>query len=180
MEFDYLKHLSGDFDKRRIVGDLMDAYGRDVWNFAFSLVCKPELADDMMQEAFMRAFRNLGTFRGESTVKSWLLSITRNAVYDHLRSAYIRKVMLVGFIADRGVAPSAEAEAIRHWAANDVWAKVLALPVKLREVLVLTAHHQLSVEEIAGVLGVAEGTVKSRLHRARKRISSQAEKGERP
>jgi RNA polymerase sigma-70 factor (ECF subfamily) len=56
-------------------------------------------------------------------------------------------------------------------AANEIWSKVLMLPVKYREVLILDAKYELTTKEIAGVLGLAEGTVKSRLHRARQKMS---------
>ncbi len=56
-------------------------------------------------------------------------------------------------------------------AIHALWSKVLNLPVKYREVLVLFAHHQLSMKEIANVLGVSEGTVKSRLFHARSKLS---------
>jgi RNA polymerase sigma-70 factor, ECF subfamily len=178
VDIDYLKYISEGHNKNQILNDLMTSFAGDVWNFAFSLTCSPELADDITQEVFIKVFHKLETFRGESSVKSWLLSITRNTVYDHKRSAFIRKVTLVDLIYDKGWYPSAETEVIKKLAANEIWEKVLSLPLKLREVLILTGHHNLSVKEIAIILDVAEGTVKSRIHRARKKASILLETGE--
>jgi RNA polymerase sigma-70 factor, ECF subfamily len=178
VDFDYLKYLSEGHDKNQILNDLMTSFAKDVWNFAFSLTGKPELADDVTQEVFIKVLHKLETFRGQSSVKNWLLSITRNTVYDHKRSAFIRKVTLIDFISDIGSYPSAETEVIKKLATNEIWEKVLSLPLKLREVLVLTAHHHLSVQEISLLLDVSEGTVKSRLHRARKKVSKFLGRGE--
>lgn len=150
----------------------MRAYGRDVWNFAFSLISMPHLADDITQDVFVRAYENMQTFQGTSSVKTWLLAIARNAVIDHQRSAFWRKVTLVEWVRELGNAPSAEREALRHEFNSEVWQMVLQLPTKLREVLVLHAHHQLSHAEIAATLQIPENTVKSRLHRARTRLSA--------
>lgn len=172
VDFDYLKYISESTDKKAILEDLMTAYGNDVWNYAFSITRKWEMADDITQDVFIKAYRNLFSFRNESSVKTWLLAITRNTALDYRKSAFFRKVTLVDFIGTQaqGTDRSAESEAIENLAVTDLWKKVLQLPVKYREVLILFAHYQLSMREMAQVLGVSEGTVKSRLHHARNKI----------
>lgn len=168
--YEYLKYMTETTDKRAILKDLMDQYGNDVWNYAFSLTHKWEQADDITQDVFLKAYRHLHTFRCESSIKTWLLAITRNAVKDLRKSAFFRKVTLVDLIPFREVHPSAEHEAIENQAVSDIWKKVLQLPVKYREVLILYGHHQLSMKEIAELLDVSIGTVKSRLHHARMKV----------
>lgn len=171
LDFDYLKHLSDSSDRKAILEELMTAYGKDVWNYAFSITRKWDQADDITQDVFIKVFRNFNTFRSESSVKTWLLAITRNTALDYRRSAFYRKVTLVDFIAPGGEHVSTEQEVIEQMTVNDLWRLVLQLPVKYREVLILYAHHQLSMKEMAQILGVTEGTVKSRLFHARNKIS---------
>jgi len=162
--------------RRAALGELMDAYGKDVWNYAFSITRKWDMADDITQEVFLKAFRHLHTFRHVASVRTWLLTITRNTAIDFMRSAFIRRVTLVDRPAERGQLRSAEQEVIERLAVNETWKQVLSLPRKYREVLVLFAHYQLTLKEMAEVLGVTVGTVKSRLFHARRKMMSLKEK----
>ncbi|KEQ23781.1 RNA polymerase sigma factor [Paenibacillus tyrfis] len=173
MAFEYLKSMSGGLDKNAALSDIMLAYGEDVWNYAFFLSKNRTLADDVTQDVFVRVYERLYTFRGEASIKTWLLAITRNLVRDHWRSAWIRRVIPFGILRQEGQEPSAESQVIGLLAEEEVWNTVLGLPYKLREVLLLHAHHQLSYAEIAKLLNVSEGTVKSRLSRARAKVSQQ-------
>ena len=164
--------IDADAGRKAALHDLMTAYGKDVWNFAYSMTRKWDQADDIAQEVFLKAYRNLHTFRSESSVKTWLLAITRNMVLDYRKSAFLRRVTLVDAFSDDGASRSAEHEVIETLAVNDMWKRVLALPFKYREVLVLFAHYQLSMKEMADLLGVSEGTVKSRLFHARKKLAA--------
>lgn len=173
---DYLKHCS-QIDSSEMER-LVRSYWKDVWNFAFLLTKKYDVADDIAQETFIRAFRSLHGFRGESTVKTWLLKITRNLAVNHKRSSFFRKIILLN-TEEYGLtaAPSAEAA---YWAtqfADEIWELVLRLPVKQREVILLNAHYQMPLGEIAAMLGLPEGTVKSRLHRARRRLEQWLQEG---
>ncbi|MDF2724343.1 MAG: polymerase sigma-70 factor [Paenibacillus sp.] len=169
-KFEYLQYISETTDRKAILRDLMTTHGDDVWNYAFSICRKPELADDITQDVFLKVYRRLTSFRGESSVKTWLLTITRNTALDYKRSAFWRKVTLFDRITTTGSSQSAEHEALEHLAINNIWSQVLQLPPKYREVLILFAHHQLSMKEIAEVLDISVGTVKSRLHHARLNI----------
>lgn len=171
-QFDYLKALNDSEDKTEILNELMTAYGKDVWNYAYSMTRKWEVADDIAQEVFIKVFKNLFTFRSEASIKTWLLTITRNTVLDYKRSAYFRRITLVDYFAsDSKTGLSAEQEALQTEATSEMWDMVLQLPPKNREAMILYAHNQLSLKEIAEVLQVSEGTVKSRLHHARTKLS---------
>ena len=74
---------------------LMEHYGEDVWKYAYFLTGDPHLADDIAQETFIRAYRSFHTFRRESSVKSWLLKITRNTAFTAQRRAFLRKAVLL-------------------------------------------------------------------------------------
>jgi RNA polymerase sigma-70 factor, ECF subfamily len=184
MEMDYMLHLVIDEStdaavKERIIEDLMDAYGTDVWNFAYLLTGSRTQADEAAQDTFWRAYRKLHTFRREASVKTWLLTIARRAAADIRRSAFIRRVMPFAHVPEGilgGTAASAEEEALQRMMASEVWRHVAELPLKQREVLMLHAHYGLKDGEIAAVLRVPEGTVKSRLSAARKRMAESIER----
>lgn len=149
----------------------MDAYGADVWNYAFFLTRKADLADDIAQEVFVRVYERLYSFRGEAAMKTWLLTIARNLVRDHWRSAWFRRVVPFAAPQRKEQTLSAESEAFSRFASDDIWRAVLSLSVKYRETLLLHAHYDMSYAEIAALLKVSEGTVKSRLSRARAKVS---------
>ncbi|MFD2332492.1 RNA polymerase sigma factor [Cohnella sp. GCM10020058] len=93
--------------------ELMRLYGSEVWNLAFVLTKRRDLADDVSQDVFFAAYRKIDTFRGASSVRTWLLSITRNTALNRLRSAFLRRVTLMDRVHDRAheSGPSAESEA---------------------------------------------------------------------
>jgi RNA polymerase sigma factor, sigma-70 family len=176
--FDYLKYMTDHADKKALLSDLMTAYGREVWNYAYSITRKREMADDITQEVFIKVFKNLHGFRSDASVKTWLLTITRNTAIDFQRSAFFRKVTLTDWVGETGERRSAEQEVMENMALNDMWKLVLQLPAKYREVIILYAHNQLSLKEIADMLDVTEGTVKSRMFHARKKLSKLKEKND--
>lgn len=171
VQFDYLQHIRDGLDRGAVLDELMRAYGTDVWNYAFFLTRRRELADDISQDVFVKVYNRLYTFNGQSSVKTWLLSITRNTARDALRSVWLRRVTLVDYWQDQRAGPSAERDALSRQMTDEIWSVVLSLPAKLREVLLLHAQYGLKQEEIAELLGVSLGTVKSRLHRARAAVS---------
>ena len=170
MNFDYLPYLGPDTDAREVLRDLMTAFGHDVWNYAFLICKRTDLADDITQDTFLKAFRHLSTFRGQSSVRTWLLSIARNTAYDYRKTGYFRRVFLSDAVERGGVHPSAESEALGNMVSHELWEHVLKLPVKQREALILYAHHQLKIKEIADLLKLSEGTVKSRIFKARMKL----------
>ncbi|MBU5442352.1 sigma-70 family RNA polymerase sigma factor [Paenibacillus sp. MSJ-34] len=153
-------------------------YGNDVWNYAFFLTKQADLSDDISQDTFLKVYEKIHTYRGGSSIKTWILSIVRNTVRDYWRSAWKKKVTLTEKLLGFGNHPSAEAEVLADTETKALWEIVLKLPLKLREVLVLYAHHQLSIGEIAALLQLSEGTVKSRLFRARAKVSKMMEQAE--
>lgn len=164
---------------------MMESYGDDVWNYAYCLTKDTHLADDVAQETFIKAYRRFHTFRGEASLKGWLLKIARNTAFTLMNKAFLRRAVLLDFrSADNAssglsqTSPSAENEAIAEETVNELWKTILNLPTKFRDPLILRYRHQLSVEEIAGVLGVSEGTVKSRIHRARKQAAQLLERSD--
>ena len=150
--------------------ELVRLHQADVWRFACHLTRDRSLAEDVTQEAFLRAYRFLPTFRGDAKYTSWLLRIVRNCAMDALRRGRpdLRRE------APAPVGPSDPATRA------EVSEAIRALPEGHREPFLLIEVFGLSYQEAADVLGVKVGTVKSRMHRARLglvRTLSEAEAG---
>ncbi|MCL6460139.1 MAG: RNA polymerase sigma factor [Gorillibacterium sp.] len=169
MENEYLKSITK-LDSPEIE-TLVKQYWHDVWQYAFFLTRQEHMADDIAQDTFIRAFRSIASFRGQCEVKTWLFKIARNTAYNYKKSAFLKKVTLRGLLFETKAAPSAETEYFNRSMTNDLWSAVLRLPPKDREILILHAHYELSHMELTELLGIAEGTVKSRIHRARARLA---------
>jgi RNA polymerase sigma-70 factor (ECF subfamily) len=138
--------------------DLVRSYQADVWRFAYHFTRDRSLAEDVTQEAFLRAFRFLRNFRGDSKFTSWLFRIARNCAMDAIRS---RKVHLEKE-PPPPVGPTDPQARVELHAALD------AVSDDHREPFLLIEVFGLSYQEAADVLHVRVGTVKSRMHRARK------------
>ncbi|WP_433943751.1 RNA polymerase sigma factor [Paenibacillus sp. SN-8-1] len=169
-QWEYMIHI--DQMSSSDLHDLMNAFGQDVWNLAFILTRRHDLADDIAQDVFLKAYSSIHTFRGHSAIKTWLLSITRNTSLNYLRSAFVRKVTLFEWINTKESSPSAEQKVMEYTFSSEIWDTVLKLPIKLREVLILHAKYEMTTKEIAAMLQLSEGTVKSRLSRARGRMAA--------
>jgi RNA polymerase sigma-70 factor (ECF subfamily) len=135
-------------------------YQADVWRFACHFTRDRALAEDVTQEAFLRAFRFLGTFRGDAKFTSWLFRIARNCAMDAIRA---RSVQL-----EKSEREPARPGATDPQARLELQTALAAVSEEHREPFLLIEVFGLSYQETADVLGVRVGTVKSRMHRARK------------
>jgi RNA polymerase sigma factor (sigma-70 family) len=137
--------------------ELVRDYQADVWRFAYHFTRDRQMAEDITQEAFLRAFRFLRTFRGDSKFTSWLFRIARNCAMDAIRrrsgEQTREQALPIG-------PPDPEARAELH-------AALSAVSAEHREPFLLIEVFGLSYREAADVLNLRVGTVKSRMHRAR-------------
>jgi RNA polymerase sigma-70 factor, ECF subfamily len=149
------------------------------YNLARWLVRRPDAAEDVVQEAMLRAYRFLDGCR-EATARAWLLSVVRNVAYDWMRTCGEEKVSGFadidpedtngsGYTTDAfgAVAETPEGLLLKADARRTINDLIVALPPRLREVVVLREFEDLSYKEIAEVAGIPMGTVMSRLGRAR-------------
>jgi len=123
-------------------------------------------AEDMAQEAFLKAFRSLTTFRRESKFSTWLTAVALNTYRSRLRSDGLP---LLGLPPTRtiSVAPVALADLQEQERTEAVRRLVLTLPARYREAIIVYYFEERDLAESARVLGIAEGTLKARLHRGR-------------
>jgi RNA polymerase sigma-70 factor, ECF subfamily len=136
-------------------------------------------AEEVAQDTFLRALRSLDTFRGESSLATWLYSITINLCRNVLRSRRRREHLqrlfqaLVEFGEDHS--HTTEERVVHHEATDRVLKAVFALNEKHRLPVILRYYHACSVREIAQILDVPEGTVHSRLNTARSQLKIRLE-----
>lgn len=127
-------------------------------------------AEDVAQEALCRALQRIAALRDRGRFRAWLVRIAWRAALDR-RRADGRRGRRDLAVVPAGTAPGVEEVAVRREREELVWRAVDALPEKLRLVTVLAAIEGHDTREVAALVGVAEGTVKSRLHLARKRLA---------
>ena len=162
-------HANGDADA---FGQLFRRHKDRLWAVALRITGDPDDAADALQEAMISAFRRAGDFRGESAVTTWLHRIVVNASLDLLRR---RSARSVGWSGNPDDLPVPEPRQGVDSAAGtdsrlDVDAAMRTLPPPQRAALVLVDMLGYSVADASAVLGVSEGTVKSRCARGRARL----------
>ena len=159
---------------------LIQRYQQPVYNLVCRLLNDPSDACDIVQEVFLKVFRNIGSFRGNSSLKTWIYRIAVNEAYNHRRwfSRHQRQEIAMGAeegmlsyedsLADPGRTPFDQAA--DHETRALVEAALEKLNAKFRAAVVLRDIEDLSYEEIATVLDVSLGTVKSRILRGREAL----------
>jgi RNA polymerase sigma-70 factor (ECF subfamily) len=151
--------------------EIVRRYQRRAYAVALRIVRRHDVADDVAQEAFVRAHRNLASFDTTRPFGPWIARISANLALNHLRSPQAREQELPdGHLEQASAAPD-PLLAVLDNEARDVLARALGdLPADQRAVFVLRVQEDLSYKEIADALGIPQGTVMSRLFRARETL----------
>jgi len=161
-------------DARRLKFERLVAPWRDdLYRYAFWLSRDPDLAEDVVQEAMLRAFRSLDSLKDENSVKGWLLTIARR---EHAR-VYERKRLETQDIDELSAAEAALIATGDDTDVDDMRKAIFELEEGFREPLVLQVIFGLSTEEIAEAMELKQGAVLTRLHRARKKLIEQVRPG---
>ncbi|MCI0353484.1 MAG: sigma-70 family RNA polymerase sigma factor [Acidobacteria bacterium] len=168
--------------EKELYYELIRPHERSVYLAAYAIVKNEADAEDVTQEAFLKAYRHLGGFRGESRFLTWVVRIVINEARMRLRKDHRHLYESLDDTAPEGETSIPLAERLADW--REVPSEVLersevreeiaraldSLPASYREILVLRDVQQLSIAETAGVLGATQATVKIRLFRARLRL----------
>ncbi len=166
--------------RRTLAGDqeafaaLVEKYKDPVFNVAYRMLGNATEAEDVAQEAFVRAYTQLHTYKDSHRFSTWLLSIASHLAIDQLRrrrfvALPLDNVPFLEWIADLGAGP--EQAALAGEASDEMQRILSVLPPKYRMVLVLRYWYDFSYEEIADVLHLTPALVKARLHRARELVA---------
>jgi len=150
---------------------LIDTYREVMFRYAYLIVRDEAIADDVVQEAVLRIYRALHTFNTGREFRPWALSITRNLARNNNRAWGRYKYMVTRFLNGREQ-PKNNIELLTHQQqqASDLHEAVSQLKDDFQDVIYARYFMNLSVEESAAALNIAEGTVKSRSSRALKQL----------
>jgi RNA polymerase sigma-70 factor (ECF subfamily) len=166
--------LSEDLSLLRRVADgdrsafrsLYDRHADRVFRFAISIVRRAHLAEDVLQETMIVVWKRAKTFRGDAKVSTWILGIARNVAFNLLR-----KEKRGDRLPDEKPVDANPAQRVEM--AIRVERALQALPDHHREVMHLVFYEEMNLREAAEVLGIPEGTVKSRMHHARRALAKE-------
>lgn len=154
---------------------LYESYNEQVFRTCYRILGDRAAAEDQTQEVFLRVFEKIGHFKGRSRFSTWLYRLAVNQTLNRLRSRKRRLLKTLGmdFLEElAGHDPTQDYELLQKERRDEVQAILSRLSVEHRAVLVLREIEELSYAEISEVLGIAQGTVMSRLHRARRELRS--------
>jgi len=164
--------------EREAFDGLVERYQRDIYRLCYRYVNDPQDANDIAQEVFLKAYRAIGKFRGDSSFSTWLYRIAVNACLNFRSSRRPAAEELSDALQDGRAGALATMEEEER--AKRVRDAVGRLPEKQRATLILKVYHELTHEEVAGIVGSSVGTVKANLFHAlgnlRKMLQAEAGK----
>ncbi len=150
---------------------IMTQYGSSLLRMCYLYLRDASLAEDAVQDTFLKACNKLGSFRHESSEQSWLMRIAINTCKDYLRMAWFRRV-------DRRVSLESLPDAAQEPAMSDstVVEEVMRLPAKYKDVVLLRYYQEMKLKQVGETLGIPIDTVKSRLKHANKMLHQRLER----
>lgn len=155
---------------------LFEAYYKRTFAVVYNILRRRENAEDITQDAFIKAFQNLHQLQDETKFGAWLAVIASNLARNYLKRE--KKILLTDELPEIGSATASndtEEAAMLSLQVDRVRMAVRALPPDQYQVIVLQYYYELKVDEIAAMLNIRSGTVKSRLFRARQKLAESLE-----
>jgi len=155
--------------------ELVETFGQKIYSVAYHFTLKREDAEELAQEIFLKIFENLHRYDGSFPLVAWIVSLSRNLCIDRYRRRKREKSFR--FVSDDAVAPmltsrdDPAAEALKKERTKILFSALAEIPEDLAEILVLRDLDGLAYEEIGQALALPDGTVKSRLFRARTEVA---------
>jgi RNA polymerase sigma-70 factor (ECF subfamily) len=155
--------------------ELVDLFGQKIYSVAYHFTLKREDAEELAQEIFLKIFENLHRYDGSFPLTAWIVSLSRNLCIDRYRRRKREKSFR--FVTDDAVAPmltskdDPAANALKNERTKILFSAMAEIPEDLAEILVLRDLDGLAYEEIGLALALPDGTVKSRLFRARTEVA---------
>ena len=154
-----------DPDMEQIFTGLVSSHQTSLLRMCYLNLHDVGLAEDAVQETFVKAYRALPSFRGECSMKTWLMRIAINTCRDMQRGSWLKHIsrtVSLDQLAEPSESFSEEALAVNI--------EIARLPVKLRETVLLYYYQNMKIEEIADILGIAVSSASERLKRAKEKL----------
>jgi RNA polymerase sigma-70 factor (ECF subfamily) len=152
--------------------ELYRAHAGRLFSLTSRMMGSPQDAEDLLQEVFLHAYRKLGSFRGESSLGTWLYRLGMNQCLDHLRGRQVRMNQATDSLEDDGASEPVTPSPATPIAVNriDLERAIGRLPEGCRAAFLLHDVEGFEHHEVAAILGVSEGTSKSQVHKARLKL----------
>jgi RNA polymerase sigma-70 factor (ECF subfamily) len=151
---------------------MINSYSKSVYNIALNFFAERDIAQDVTQEIFIKIYHNLDKFREDRNFSSWVFTLSRNYCIDYWRKN--KKYFLHTQELDENIGsakPTPEENSINESEVEKLRKKITQLEPELRLILILRDIQDLSYQEIAKNFSIPEGTVKSRINRARLKLA---------
>lgn len=159
---------------------LIEAHFKKIYNIAYRIAGNPDDASDMTQEVMIKLFRNINSFGGNSKFSTWVYRVATNTCLDELKKLRRHSTYSINSEINTGdgeflyevedTSPTPDLEVERSELADMVAKAITALNPEHRAIITLRDIQEFSYEEIANILNISEGTVKSRISRARMQL----------
>ena len=150
--------------------ELYQQHAARLYNLAYRMAGGANDADDLLQDIFLLAYRKLGSFRGESSLGTWLYRLAMNHCLDVLRSRQSRMGQQTDSLDEDGAAEPVGVPALGAVSRIDLDRAISRLPHACRAAFLLHDVEGFGHQEVGAILGISEGTSKSQVHKARLRI----------
>ena len=141
---------------------IYEAYHEDVYRLLYFMSGNKEVSEDVMQNTFVKVFKNLHQLKNNDKMKAWIFQIARNQYRDHLKSAYESRKIEKDEIE---IAQQSQAETV-----VELIQTLNLISVDHREILILIEMEGMTIQEVSEITRISEAAVKSRLHRARQEL----------
>lgn len=175
--------MRDEIDKRQLyLKELYEQFSEDIYKIVYYISKDPDIAEEILQETFIKAYVKLDTLKNRDSVKPWLISIASNLTKKKLRTMSRNRVFYYNSLEDFDylISNSSSNNIDQMIVKEHLKECINSLEADFREILVLYYYDQLSYEEIAEKLNIRLGTVKSRLSRAKKKLKEQYNIGTAP
>lgn len=155
-------------DSQAIVEEIIEVYGDKILKLCFVQLGSVEEAEDAAQEVFLKVFKNIRRYKGESSIYTWIYKIAINTCFDILRKKNKFKLddisLYVDFIKDN---KATEEIILKNLTAQNIRLALMKIPEKYRVLLYMFYFEEMKISEISVILGEKENTIKTRLKRGK-------------
>ena len=158
--------------------EIYKEYSKIVYNYLLSLTCNSEIAEELMQETFYSAVKNINKFRNECSMKTWLCRIAKNKWIDYLKKSNISNEISIDEIEEKFIlVNSFEEEFSNKENVIDLYKKIHKFDEKTREVIYLRIRADLSFKEIGEIMGETENWARVTFYRAKVKLKEEFDNG---